>query len=106
MNKIERTFADHSRSEVECRDLGNRLADQVTSGTEGKKEENEQMTMKSQEHLQADFIALRTVPVILKSGDRWMTVNALLDDASTKAYVNADVAAELGLNGKNRQNHG
>ena len=28
-----------------------------------------------------------------------MKVNALLDDASTKAYVNADVAAELGLQG-------
>ena len=29
-----------------------------------------------------------------------MKVNALLDDASIKTYVNADVAAELGLNGK------
>ena len=29
-----------------------------------------------------------------------MTVNALLDDASTKTYINADVAAELGLKGK------
>ena len=29
-----------------------------------------------------------------------MKVNALLDDASTKTYVNADVAAKLGLNGK------
>ena len=36
----------------------------------------------------------------VKNGDRWMTVNALLDDASTKIYINADVAAELGLKGK------
>ena len=28
-----------------------------------------------------------------------MQVNALLDDASTKTYINADVAAELGLQG-------
>ena len=107
LNKIEPTLTDHSRLEVECRDLGNLLADQVTSGTEGKKHENELTTMVSQEQLMADFIALRTVPVVLKNGDRWMKVNALLDDASTKTYVNADVATELGLNGKkNRENHG
>ena len=29
-----------------------------------------------------------------------MKINALLDDASTKSYVNADVAAELGLHGR------
>ena len=28
-----------------------------------------------------------------------MQVNALLDDASTKTYINTDVAAELGLRG-------
>ena len=48
----------------------------------------------------ADFIALRTVPVILKNGDQSLKVNALLDDASTKTYVNSDVAAQLGLQGK------
>ena len=46
-----------------------------------------------------EFIALWTVPVILKNGNREVTVNALLDDASTKSYINADVAAELGLQG-------
>ena len=45
------------------------------------------------------FVALRTVPVILKSGNRRVEVNALLDDASTKTYLNSDVAAELGLQG-------
>ena len=47
-----------------------------------------------------DFIALCTVPVILKNGNRSIKVNALLDDASTKTYINVDVAAELGLQGK------
>ena len=47
-----------------------------------------------------DYIALRTVPVILRNGDRSIKVNALLDDGSTKSYINADVAAELGLQGK------
>ena len=45
----------------------------------------------------ANFVTLRTVPVILKGGNRRAKVNALLHDASTKTYINADVAAELGL---------
>ena len=44
-------------------------------------------------------MALRTIPVILKNGSRKLKVNALLDDASTQTYVNADVAEELGLTG-------
>ena len=47
-----------------------------------------------------NHIALRTVPVMLRNGDRSLKVNALLDDGSTKSYINADVAAELGLQGK------
>ena len=34
--------------------------------------------------------------------EKWLSklkVNALLDDASTQTYVNADVAAEVGLTG-------
>ncbi|KAJ8051026.1 hypothetical protein HOLleu_04443 [Holothuria leucospilota] len=45
-------------------------------------------------------VALRTVPVIVKNGKRRFKVNALLDDASTSTFLNADVAAELGLQGK------
>ena len=41
-------------------------------------------------------IVLRTVPVYLKNGYRKLQVNTLLDDASTKTYVNDDVAAVLG----------
>ncbi|KAL4238005.1 hypothetical protein ACF0H5_002716 [Mactra antiquata] len=42
-------------------------------------------------------VALRTVPVIVKHKDKKMTINALLDDGSSKTYINSDVAAELGL---------
>ena len=42
-------------------------------------------------------IALRTIPVYLINGNKRLRVNALLDDASTKTYLNADVAAEMGL---------
>ena len=45
-------------------------------------------------------IALRTIPVYLKNGNKRLRVNALLDDASTKTYINADVAAEIGLQGE------
>ena len=68
----------------------------VYSSTEGK----EQRTLLTQNKIRAAFIGLRTVPVILSNGVRSITVNALLDDASTKTYVNADVAAELGCTGK------
>jgi len=44
-------------------------------------------------------IAMRTIPVVLKSKTRSLKVNALLDDCSTRTYINADVAAELGLEG-------
>ena len=47
----------------------------------------------------ADYIALCTVPVICTNGSRSVKGNALLDDASTKTYTNADVAAELGVQG-------
>ncbi len=46
-----------------------------------------------------EFLAMRTVPVTLVNGNRRIKVNALLDDASRKTYINADVAAELGLQG-------
>ena len=72
---------------------------QITSGTEGNKPW-QQTTMKANNVTTTDFIALRTVPIILKNGNWSIKVNSLLDDASTKSYINADVAAELGLQGK------
>ena len=42
-----------------------------------------------------ECVAMRTVPVLLGNGKR--KVNALLDDCSTKTYLNADVVSELGL---------
>ena len=45
----------------------------------------------------SEFMALRTVPVYLTSGSRPVKVNALLDEGSSRTYLNSDVAAELGL---------
>ena len=73
--------------------------DSLTFHLEGKEQENE-TTLMAKDDYQPDFIALRTVPVMVKSGDKSIKVNALLDDGSTKTYINSDVAAELGLHGK------
>ena len=50
--------------------------------------------------LTSEFVALLTVPVYLASGGRQVKVNALLDEGSSRSYVNSDVAAELGLEWK------
>ena len=44
-------------------------------------------------------VALRTIPVILSNGRNKLVVNALLDDESTKLYVNSDVAFQMGSHG-------
>ena len=45
-------------------------------------------------------VALRTVPITLKNGNRRVTVNCLLDEGSDTTYVNEDVVNELGLTGE------
>ena len=39
--------------------------------------------------------ALRTVPIVLKNGNRRIMVNCLLDEGSDTTYVNEDVVNEL-----------
>ena len=76
------------------------------AATEGKQQQPERShttMVHAKEKVKEEYIALRTVPVILKNGGRKLIVNALLDDASTKTYVNSDVAAELGLQGESRK---
>ena len=63
----------------------------------GDKQAERSHTTTTAEGTQTGFPALRTVPVILKNGNRAIKVNTLLDEASTKTYINADVASELGL---------
>ena len=81
--------------------------DVAESRTEGEKKptaERSHTTMEIAEQTnRAHFTALRTVPVKVKNGNQSIVVNALLDDASTKTYLNADVAAELGLVGETRK---
>lgn len=48
-------------------------------------------------HLGPSITGLRTVPVIVSSDSKRIKINALLDDGSTKSYINSDIAAELGI---------
>ena len=65
-------------------------------------DKNGKVTLMSKTSIKGN-IALRTVSVYLRNGDRKLKINALLDDASTKTYINADVAAELGLQGHSQK---
>ena len=81
------------------------LTDARTDTMEGKAdtpvtEENKSSTYETvQEHAQRS-IALRTVPVILKHGERRLQVNCFLDEGSDTSYANEDVVEELGLDGR------
>ena len=49
-----------------------------------------------------EFVDLRTVPVHLINGTMKVKVNAFLDEASSRFYLNSDVTAKLGLEGETR----
>lgn len=64
------------------------------------KEQTEQTTIVIQIYTRPGFIGQCTVSVLLTNGHRSVQINALLDDASTKIYVYADVKIELRLQGR------
>ena len=47
---------------------------------------------------QISYVLLQTVPKVLKNRKKINVVNVLLEDGSTKTYINSDAAAELELN--------
>ena len=74
----------------------------VTSGPAREGEANERThttTTGAELAPSTKFAALRTVPVYLSSEKRKVKVNALLDDGSSKTYLNSEIAAKLGLEG-------
>ena len=70
-----------------------------TLSTEGDANINS-ATLKTQEKIQADTVALPTVPAILKYGKKKILVNCFLDEGSNTTYVNEDVVEELGVTGE------
>lgn len=68
----------------------------VASVTEGKEQPHaEQTTMMTQNNARADLNS-QTVPIILRNGNRPLKVNALLDEASIKMYLNQTWLRNLG----------
>ena len=67
------------------------------NGTEGEPELRRFVTSLSETK---EYLPLRTIPVIVKSGHKSLRINALLDDGSTRSYINEDVADCLGLEGE------
>ena len=41
-----------------------------------------------------EYVATRKVTAVMKNGAGRVVVNALLDDTSSKTYINSDVAVE------------
>ena len=77
--------------------LANRTQEQGSGHTtEGDANTNSTL-LKIQE---AEKVALRTVPIILKHGKRRLLVICFLDEGSDTAYVNEDEVEELGVKGE------
>ena len=98
-----------TKSELEQSAVGRKKSEkdeqveQTGSSREGDQKAEKKVTISTEATLVTGFngnIALRTIPVYLKNGNKKLRANALLDDASTKTYLNADVAAEMGLQGE------
>ena len=68
-----------------------------TSPMEGEEQQNTSFVATKCQKL--GCISLQTVPVIVENGSKSLIINALLDDGSTQTYLNADIAAKLGLHG-------
>ena len=91
-----------------CKDRHHRLLheEKVAPGSMEEKaytpvtEENKSSTYETvQKHAQTS-VALRTVQVVLKLGERRLQVNCFLDEGIDTSYVNEDVIEELGFGGR------
>ena len=49
------------------------------------------------EHSSSELVSLRMVPLWIKGNGKKVKVNAVLDDASTRTFVNEEIAIALGL---------
>ena len=94
-----RHLGDNDFSKNRIAEQGNVSTNRATFFTEGN-DTAHKSTMVAQGRTKPHSIGLRTVPVILLNKERSLRVNALLDDASTKTYVNANIAKKIGLQGR------
>ena len=89
----------------DCKNNHHRLLNDRKKSSESRPKSNIQEThLATEASFQATgptVRALRTVPVVLHSGTKSITINALLDDGSTQTYLNTAIADELGLENSN-----
>ena len=72
---------------------------------EGERTENSQTTLLTKAAVMLQFVAMGIVAVYLEhcTENRNIKVNALIDEASSKSYLNSDIAAALGLSGTSEE---
>ena len=66
-------------------------------------EEQQNTSFMATEYQKLGCISMRTVPIIVENRSKRLIINALLDDGTTQTYLNADIAAKLGLHGEIRK---
>lgn len=83
----------------ECKSQHNKLLHQDKAVDRNKDDKERQQKTDEKTTLMVgkdNEMCLKTIPVVLKCGEPKLVVNALLDDGSTKSYINGDVAAQIG----------
>ena len=86
---------------TETKEEGSKDEDKKKDNGRGVNTEGDRQSMSygATQGQETKFIALRTVPVILKNGEKKIHVNCPLDEGSDTTYVNEDVVEALGLQG-------
>ena len=98
---IDNCPANHNRLLHEHKVQSEQNSTQVKTPSQSDRKQSESSnTYVTKTENSQSFLSLRTVPVYLSNGNKTVKVNALLDEASTRTYVNEDIAAELGLSGE------
>lgn len=57
-------------------------------------------TMETAAQTREKVVALQTVPLILKNGNKRLLVNCFIDEGSDTTYINEDLVEELGVKGR------
>ena len=98
---IDGCSSDHNRLLHKTKFKERRQDDkrEMTNNSKSQKSSDENTPTSTTMMARSKEVALRTVPVTVKYGDKVIKVNALLDDGSTQTYVNANLATELGIMG-------
>ena len=101
LHREKSPFLRSKTKEEENKEKENKEEDKKTDKGSGCDTEGDRQSMSygATQGQETKLIALRTVPVILKNGERKIHLDYLLDEGSDTTYVNEDVVEALGLQG-------